>query len=178
MSQATTLQDFVSGRLGIWAHSTSRLGGVTKQAKDVFTLRTAPFPLGAGADSRLPAGGNVAMMLAKDPARQKAAWEYIKFATGPVGATIMVKGTGYFPANALPAKDPKMLGDFYAANPNHQVAIRQLPLMTAWYAFPGENGLKITDVINDHLQTVVNKSAKPEDALKKMATDTQALLPK
>jgi multiple sugar transport system substrate-binding protein len=178
VSQATALQDFVAGRLGIWAHSTSRLGGVTKQSQGVFTLRTARFPLGAGADSRLPAGGNVAMMLAKDPAKQKAAWEYIKFATGPVGATIMVKGTGYFPANALPAKDPKMLGDFYAQNPNHRVAIGQLPSMTAWYAFPGENGLKITDVIKDHLQSVVNKSAKPEDALKKMAGDTQALLPK
>ncbi len=118
------------------------------------------------------------MMLAKDPARQKAAWEYIKFATGPVGATIMVKGTGYFPANAIPAKDPKMLGDFYAQNPNHRVAIGQLPSMTAWYAFPGENGLKITDVIKDHLQTVVNGSAKPADALKKMTSDTQALLPK
>jgi multiple sugar transport system substrate-binding protein len=178
VSQATALQDFVAGRLGIWAHSTSRLGGVTKQSQGVFTLRTARFPLGAGADSRLPSGGNVAMMLAKDPAKQKAAWEYIKFATGPVGATIMVKGTGYFPANALPAQDPKMLGDFYAQNPNHRVAIGQLPGMTAWYAFPGENGLKITDVIKDHLQSVVNKSAKPEDALKKMAADTQALLPK
>jgi multiple sugar transport system substrate-binding protein len=178
VSQATALQDFVSGRLGIWAHSTSRLGGVTKQAQGVFTLRTARFPVGAGEASRLPAGGNVAMMLAKDPAKQKAAWEYIKFATGPVGATIMVKGTGYFPANAIPAKDPKMLGDFYAQNPNHRVAIGQLPAMTAWYAFPGENGLKITDVIKDHLQSVVNQSAKPEDALKKMTADTQALLPK
>ena len=178
VSQATALQDFVSGRLGIWAHSTSRLGGVTKQSQGVFPLRTATFPLGAGADSRLPAGGNVAMMLAKDPAKQKAAWEYIKFATGPAGATVMVKGTGYFPANALPAKDAAMLGDFYVQNPNHRVAIGQLPSMTAWYAFPGENGLKITDVIKDHLQSVVNGSAKPEDALKKMTTDTQALLPK
>lgn len=178
LSQAATLQDFVSGRLGIWAHSTSRLGGVTKQTKGVFELRTASFPLGAGNDSRLPAGGNVAMMLAKDPAKQKAAWEYIKFATGPVGATIMVKGTGYFPANALPAKDPKMLGDFYAANPNHQVAIRQLPMMTAWYAFPGENGLKITDVINDRLQTVVNGTGKPAEVLTRMTSDVQALLPK
>jgi multiple sugar transport system substrate-binding protein len=178
VSQATALQDFVSGRLGIWAHSTSRLGGVTKQSQGVFTLRTARFPLGAGAESRLPAGGNVAMVLAKDPAKQKAAWEYLKFATGPVGATIMVKGTGYFPANALPAKDPKMLGEFYNQNPNHRVAIGQLPSMTAWYAFPGENGLKITDVIKDHLQSVVNQSAKPDAVLTKMAADTQALLPK
>jgi hypothetical protein len=35
----------------------------------------------------------------------------------------MVKGTGYFPANALPARDPALLGDFYKQNPNHQTAI-------------------------------------------------------
>ncbi|MCW5746372.1 MAG: ABC transporter substrate-binding protein [Alphaproteobacteria bacterium] len=178
VSQATSLQDFVSGRLGIWAHSTSRLGGVTKQSQGVFDLRTATFPLGAGDKSRLPAGGNAVMIHAKDPAKQKAAWEYAKFATGPVGATVMVKGTGYFPANALPAKDPKMLGEFYEKNPNHRTAIGQLPVMTAWYAFPGENGLKITDVIKDHLQTVVNQSGKPDDVLKKMVADVQALLPK
>lgn len=178
VSQATALQDFVSGRLGIWSHSTSRLGGVTKQVAGQFELRTAAFPRPAGDQARLPAGGNVAMMHAKDPAKQKAAWEYIKFATGPVGATIMVKGTGYFPANALPAKDPAMLGAFYEQNPNHKVAIGQLPYMTAWYAFPGENGLKITDVIKDHLQTIVNKSVAPDAALKKAAADVQALLPK
>ena len=27
------------------------------------------------------------------------------------------------------------------------VAIRQLPKSTGWYAFPGDNGIKITDVI-------------------------------
>jgi multiple sugar transport system substrate-binding protein len=177
VSQATALQDFVSGRLGIWGHSTSRLGGVTKQVQGVFDLRTSTFPLGAGEKSRLPSGGNAGLIHAKDPAKQKAAWEYLKFATGPVGATIMVKGTGYFPANALPAKDPKMLGEFYEKNPNHRTAIGQLPIMTAWYAFPGDNGLKITDVIKDHLQSVVNKSGDPQAVLKKMVTDTQALLP-
>jgi multiple sugar transport system substrate-binding protein len=75
------LQDFVSGRLGIWSHSTSRLGGVAKQVGKTFDLRTARFPVYAGADSRLPAGGNVAMIFAKDPARQKAASESVKFAT-------------------------------------------------------------------------------------------------
>jgi multiple sugar transport system substrate-binding protein len=178
VSQATALQDFVSGRLGIWSHSTSRLGGVTKQVGTSFDLRTARFPIGAGPESRLPAGGNVAMILAKDPLKQKAAWDYVKFATGPTGATIMVKGTGYFPANAIPAADPALLGEFYKANANHKTAIGQLPLMTAWYAFPGENGLKITDVVKDHLQAVVAQTAPPDQVLKKMAADVQALLPK
>jgi len=178
VSQATALQDFVSGNLGIWSHSTSRLGGVTKQVGGKFDLRTAAFPIGAGESARLPAGGNVAMIFSKDPKKQAAAWEYVKFATGPAGATIMVKGTGYFPANALPAKDPAMLKSFYETNPNHQTAVKQLPVLTAWYAFPGENGLKITDVIKDYLQSVVAQTAKPDAALAAMTKDVQALLPK
>jgi multiple sugar transport system substrate-binding protein len=49
------------------------------------------------------------MLFAKDAARQKAAWEYIKFATGPIGATMMVQATGYFPSSRAAADDPKLL---------------------------------------------------------------------
>jgi multiple sugar transport system substrate-binding protein len=175
VAQSVALQDFTSGTMGIWGHSTSRLGGVTKQVGQRFKLRTASFP--TAANGRLPMGGNTAMMFAKDPARQKAAWEYIKFATGPVGATMMVKATGYFPSALKVADDPALLKDFYAANPNHLVAMKQLPKATGWYAFPGENGLKITDVIKDHLQSVVAQKAEPMTALATMSKDVQALLP-
>lgn len=176
VSSAAARQDFVSGNLAIWSHSTSNLGSVMKEVGNRFEVRTARFPIQAG--GRLPAGGNVAMMFAKDPAKQKAAWEYIKFATGPLGATAMVKATGYFPANTIPANDPALLKPFYEQNPNHLTAVKQLPVLTGWYAFPGENGLKITDVIKDRLQTVVSKEAQPEAALAGMAKAVQALLPR
>lgn len=175
VAQSVSLQDFTSGTMGIWGHSTSRLGGVTKQVGEKFKLRTAAFP--TAANGRLPMGGNTAMMFAKDAAKQQAAWEYIKFATGPVGATLMVKATGYFPSALKVADDPSMLKDFYAANPNHLVAMKQLPKATGWYAFPGENGLKITDVIKDHLQSVVAQKAEPMTALSTMSREVQALLP-
>jgi multiple sugar transport system substrate-binding protein len=50
--------------------------------------------------------------------------------------------------------------------------------MTAWYAFPGENNLKIIQAIKDRLQTVVDKSATPDAALAGMASDVTKLLPK
>ena len=50
--------------------------------------------------------------------------------------------------------------------------------MTGWYAFPGQNALKITDVINDHVQSVVAQRAVPEAALEAMARDVSALLPR
>ncbi len=175
VSQTVSLQDFTSGNMGIWGHSTSRLGGVTKQVGDKFKLLTGPFPIQS--DGRLPLGGNVAMLFAKDPAKQKAAWEYIKFATGPVGATMMVQATGYFPSALAAADDPKLLKPYYDRNPNHLVAIKQLPRSTGWYAFPGDNGIKITDVIKDHLQSVVSQKAKPDVVLPQMTKDVQALLP-
>ena len=176
ISIGTAIQDFVSGNLAVLQTSTSRLGGFNKQIGNRFDLRTARMPIQK--DGRLPAGGNVAMMFTKDPVKQKAAWEYIKFATGPQGATAMVKGTGYFPANTIPANDPTLLKPFYEQNPNHLTAIKQLPVLTAWYAFPGENGLKVTDVIKDQLQTVVSQEVPPEAALANMSKAVQALLPR
>jgi multiple sugar transport system substrate-binding protein len=175
VAQSVALQDFTAGTMGIWGHSTSRLGGVTKQVADKFRLLTGPFP--TEANGRLPLGGNVAMLFAKDAARQKAAWEYIKFATGPIGATMMVQTTGYFPSALSAADDPKLLKPYYEKNPNHLVAIKQLPKSTGWYAFPGDNGIKITDVIKDHLQSVVSQKAKPDAVLPQMGKDVQALLP-
>lgn len=169
------VQLFVTGQLAVLSSSTSRLSSIETQIGDKFEMVTGPFPV-YGENGRVPAGGNVAMMFTKDPERQKAAWEYIKFVTGPAGATVMTKGTGYFPANMLPIDDPAMLKGFYEENPNQHTAVKQLPILTGWYAFPGENGLKITDVVNDHLQTVFDRSATPAQALEGMSKDVQKLL--
>lgn len=176
ISYAAAAQDFTSGKLAALVTTTARLGNIAKQVGGKFDLRTARMPIAK--DGRLPAGGNVAIMFAKDPAKQKAAWEYIKFATGPQGATIMVKGTGYFPANTIPANDPGLLQAFYKEHPNHMTAIKQMSVLTGWYAFPGENGLKITDVIKDHLQTVVSQEVQPDTALTEMVKAVQNLLPR
>jgi len=172
----TMYQDYFAGRMGISMQSTAQLGRYNREVGGRFPMLCARYPLSA-ANARLPAGGNVAMMFAKDPVRQKAAWEFIKFATGPVGATAMVKATGYMPGTTIPAQRKDMLADFYAQNPNHLISIRQQDVITGWYAFPGQNALKITDVINDHLQTVVSKKELPATVLPKMASDVQALLP-
>ncbi|MBI3374927.1 MAG: ABC transporter substrate-binding protein [Betaproteobacteria bacterium] len=177
ISNPVALQNFAAGTLGIWVYTTAAIGAVNKQIGSRFEFRTGPFPIPV-AGGRVPAGGNAVMMLTRDPAKQRAAWEYIKFATGPVGATTMVRATGYFPANTIPAQRADLLGDFYKNNPNHLTAIKQLAYVTGWYAFPGENGLKVTDVIKDQLQAIVNRSTTPEQGLATMAASVQALLPR
>ena len=173
----TMFQDFFAGRMGISMQSTAQLGRYNREIGGRFALQCARYPLSAPG-ARLPAGGNVAMMFTKDGAKQKAAWDFIKFATGPVGATMMVKATGYMPGTTIPAQRKDQLADFYAANPNHLISIRQQDVITGWYAFPGQNALRITDVVNDHLQTVVAKKEAADAVLSKMAADVQNLLPK
>ena len=168
---------FFAGKLGIWTESTSLLRVADDSVGGRFKWRTAVFPI-PGPNAKLPTGGMAGMMFATEPEKQRAAWAFLKFATGAEGATIMVKGTGYMPPNSLPADNPNMLKPFYATRPNHLTSLKQQPLMTAWYAFPGDNALKIIAVIKDHLQSVVDGSVQPDAGLAAMAKDVQALLPK
>lgn len=172
----TMFQDFFAGRMGISMQSTAQLGRYIKEVSGRFPVLCGRYPLSA-ANARLPAGGNVAMMFTKDTVKQKAAWEFIKFCTGPVGATMMVKATGYMPGTTIPAMRKDMLADFYTQNPNYMISIRQQDVISGWYAFPGQNALKITDVINDHLQTVVSRKEAANSVMPRMVSDVQALLP-
>jgi multiple sugar transport system substrate-binding protein len=173
----TMFQDMFGGRMGISMQSTAQLARYNREIGGRFRLVCGRYPLSAS-NARLPAGGNVAMMFTKEPAKQRAAWEYIKFACGPVGATMMVNATGYMPATTIPAEREDMLAKFYRDNPNHLVSIKQQDVITGWYAFPGQNALRITDVINDHLQTVVAKRGEADATLASMGKAVQGMLPK
>ena len=178
LSQADARATFAAGKTGVHITSTSDLAKTTGMIGGKFELKTHVFPDVKPGSGRLPAGGNVAMIVSTDKAKQKAAWQFIKFATGPLGASIMAKTTGYMPPNKV-ANDV-YLKDFYVQNPNNYTAMKQLPILTKWYAFPGENGLKITDVIKDHMNSIVtrSRSGEPEKVLEDMTRDVQKLLPK
>ena len=178
LSQADARATFAAGKTGVHITSTSDLAKTTQMIGGKFELKTHVFPDVKAGSGRLPAGGNVAMIVATDKARQQAAWEFVKFATGPLGAAIMARTTGYMPPNKV-ANDV-YLKDFYAKNHNNYTAVKQLPVLTKWYAFPGENGLKITDVIKDHMNSVVTgkRAGEPDKVLADMTRDVQKLLPR
>jgi multiple sugar transport system substrate-binding protein len=170
-------QSFVAGSIAILVDSTSYVAAADRQIGHRFEFKTVAFPLSAP-DGKLPAGGNVAMVFAKDAERQKAAWEYVKFATGPIGQTLMVNYTGYMPGNEIAVKSPELLGSFYAKNPNHITSIQQLPLLTDWASFPGGNSLKIIEVIKNHTESLVTGKRSAEDVMPDLVRDVNGLMPK
>ena len=152
---------FNAGTIGMMFWSTSSLGSV-EAAKADFELKTAPFPgipgVNGGTPARLPAGGNAAMLVttSDDPERVQAAWTFLKFITSGVGAAAVAETTGYVPPNKAANE---LLGDFYDANPNKLTAVNQLPLLADWFAYPGENGLAVTQVIYDYTEEIATGDA-------------------
>lgn len=169
--------EFFGGRIGVFMNSTARLGAFTRSVGGRFPMVCSPFPL-SSAEGRVPAGGAVAVLHSRDPRRQEVAWRFLKLATGPEGANIMVRHTGYMPATTVPATREDLLAPFYRESPNHAVSLAQQPVMTGWYAFPGQNALRVTDVIQDHCQSIVARRAEPAQAMTAMAREVTALLPR
>jgi multiple sugar transport system substrate-binding protein len=152
------LASFSAGEIGMMFWSTSALGAVERSQGD-FELVTGPFPGINGKPMGLPAGGNAAMLTStsEDPKVREAAWTWLKYITSGDGAAEVAKTTGYMPPNK--AANEIILADFYEQNPNKQTAVDQLPLLRDWLAYPGDNGLAITQVIYDGIERIVTGEA-------------------
>ncbi len=83
-------------------------------------------------------------MTATDPKQQEVAWKFIKFWCGIEGAKTVATRTGYMAPNKNAVSALKAHFD---KNPNAVTVYEHQPYMTGWYAFPGKNGLKITELI-------------------------------
>ncbi|WP_322884590.1 extracellular solute-binding protein (plasmid) [Sinorhizobium medicae] len=175
MSREQARQAFIGGKIGIFANSSSILGSFTDQIGSAFELGVAPFPLEVD-DGRVPAGGNAVVVLTNDPSKQTAAWNYVKFATGPRAQTIMATTTGYAPVNTHAVDGEEYLKQYYLENPNAKVAPSQLPYLTAWFSFPGPDAIRLTKVISDSMADVLSGRTGSSEALSALVQDAQTLV--
>lgn len=177
MTRDQARQAFVAGTIGVLITSSGALAGLERQVAGKFPLKAAPLPT-AGTVGKVPAAGEVVVVLAKDPAKRAAAWQFAQFVVGVEAQTLIGQKTGLVSVNREALADPARLGQQLEARPNQKAAIDQLSRLTDWYAFPGENTIRITQVIRDYLQQVLTLKRPPEEALAAMKRDVEALLPK
>jgi len=120
---------------------------------------------------------NSVMMVStsEDAAEVDAAWKFVKFATSGIGAALVAETTGYIPPNKA-AND--LLTDFYAQNPNKYTAVEQSGLLADWIAYPGDNGLAITQVLYDGMESIVTGDSNDMAALQEeLVEEVNDLLP-
>jgi multiple sugar transport system substrate-binding protein len=176
MTQSQMLQAFAAGTVGIFASYSAAIGQIEQQIAGKFQMRAAPWPI-LSENGRVPAGGRTVMIYAKDASKQKAAWEYVKFLTGAIGQTILVKGVGAVPVNRRAVDDPNLLGKFYDENPNQRAALAAVPRLTKWLSYPGANSVKISEIIRDQLRRALIRQEDPPVVMAEIVKQISPLLP-
>jgi multiple sugar transport system substrate-binding protein len=176
MTRDQARQAFGAGSIGIFVTMSSVIPRLEETAGERFDVLSMPLPLDADG-GRVPAAGPVAVMLTRDPARQREALELMKFACSTRGQMLLAQGSGYAPANEVAIQSSPQLKALLAGRRNAPAYLERLDDATDWYSPPGPNTTRITDAIVLHLQQVVTLKASPETALRAMETEVTSMLP-
>jgi multiple sugar transport system substrate-binding protein len=176
MGGAQARQAFASGTLGVLVDGSSGLTSYQRQADGRFAIGAAPIPVAAGVAARIPSAGNSGAILTRLPAKQRAAWDYLKFATNPESQTLLAMRSSFSPVNSVAINRPDLLGDYYRERPSLRTALAQFPILTGWEAFPGPNALRIEREIQEEVQAVLTLRKPPADALASMAQIARTLM--
>lgn len=175
LTEEQTIQQFAAGKMGIVIGSTAEVRVMGELVGDSFAWKTGRYPIADAVEGGLPTGGNVAVILSQDEAKRQAAWDFVKFVTGPLGQKITVLGSGYMPTN-LKTADPEYLGDHYAKNPDWMTSMQQWPVAQSWFGYPGNTGVKIWREQQAVLASIIRGDVAPEAGLQQMVETTEALL--
>ncbi len=157
-------QQFAAGQTAYFIDTPARLAQIIGLVGDRFKLNTIRVPIDDKENGGLPTGGAAGIILSQDEAVQKAAWEYLKFATGPKGQSIVVETTGYLPTNKL-ADGADYLAPFYQKEPRFKTVASQIELARPWEGYPTGSSVRIWRAERDIIAKVMRGDLTPEDAL-------------
>jgi multiple sugar transport system substrate-binding protein len=167
-------QQFIAGQTGIYFQTPARLRMTLDGIGSRFTLGTAVFPIDDKAKGGIPTGGCAVVITTQDAARRKAAWEYVKFITGPEAQKIIVETTGYLPTNKR-ALGADYLGPFYDSNPNFRTVALQADRALPWQGYPGD-AVRIWRTQRDIINRIMRGDVTPKAGLDELARETRAMM--
>jgi sn-glycerol 3-phosphate transport system substrate-binding protein len=157
------------------AFDTSAALGTIKTILDAgddpnIELGVAPFP-SPGAPGRggvFNQGGEMFMVNKSSPAKQAAAWKFLKFLEQPENVTTWAIATGYIPIRKSSAASSQMQ-DYWAQNPGFKVAYDQLlsgkdTIATAGSVIGNNKGAR--DALRDAVNSMFLDGTSPKSAVK------------
>ncbi|WP_181408061.1 ABC transporter substrate-binding protein [Pararhizobium mangrovi] len=165
-------QEMYAGKLGIYFNSAAVVRSFDREIGDRFPWGAAQMP-SLGEKGNVASGGMGVVVLSKDPAKRKAAFDYILYGTGAKSQAYIAKQTGYIPINTGSAE---LLKDFYQKNPNYKTSPNQLDRALGWFSWPGSNGVKISQIIMDDMTSVANGEMTADEASAKMTDQIKPLI--
>ncbi|ATU95244.1 extracellular solute-binding protein [Phyllobacterium zundukense] len=176
MTRDQARQAFNAGTVGILLRSASGIPSIMKAAQaNNFKLEVGPFPVTAG-KGKLSAVSHGMFILTDDPARQKAALQYIEWAYGPEAQALEAEYAGYLPANSKALNESELFADYLKSNPYVRSLTASLSDAGDWYTYQVDNTDQIFDAQIEIVRRVVTGKTDPAAAVAEMSAETEKLL--
>ncbi|WP_405496366.1 ABC transporter substrate-binding protein [Nocardia sp. NBC_00511] len=177
LQQKQGYEAFARGEIGMILETSSIQGTFVAGAKDKWDLRSAPMPR-FGDKPAVPTNSGAGLhILTSDPAKQRAAWELIKFLTSEEAYVKISQNIGYLPLRSDMMTDPSALGSWAVQNPLLQPNLAQLSTMEPWVSMPGNDYLQIRDGMMDAVESVVFQGKDAQSTLTAARNEGAKLLP-
>jgi multiple sugar transport system substrate-binding protein len=155
LSDADAQASMTNGTLGMFLNTTVLLPALRDAAAGKWDLRTSGEP-SFGTKPVVPTNsGSALFVMSTAPAKQLAAWEFLRFVASQRGNTIIASVIGYVPQRDDVVDDPNYLKPFLDKDPRMLPTIKQLGNLQAWTSWPGKNAPQAVDVFMQGLANVV-----------------------
>lgn len=160
MNDGEAIEAFSQGKIGMLLF-TSALQSAFVAASEAggWELKAAKMPAFEGKPTAPVNSGSALFILSDDEAKQKAAYEFLKFATSERGYTIITSELGYLPLRPAIVEDPQYLKEWVEQNPLVQPNLEQLEHLQQWVSFPGPNWKQIENILLDAVSKAILSDA-------------------
>jgi ABC-type glycerol-3-phosphate transport system substrate-binding protein len=163
---------FTRGDVAMYLGSASSYDGLAKKAG--FRVRLAPMPVPDAHQQLVPLSTNGFVMLATDPARQRATCGALLSLLRPDAVTDTVKATATIPLNTAAATGDQYLAGYLRDRPDLRM-INSQPSFS-WYALPGRANAEYQAAYTDTQNLVLRGAVDPQKGLDDLAARTTPLL--
>ncbi|WP_283193360.1 ABC transporter substrate-binding protein [Rhizobium sp. AN80A] len=174
---ASASDTFAAGNMGMFLYTSALLSSVKKSAAGKFDLRLAPMPSFGDKPTAPTNSGSALFVFSKDPVKQRASYELLKYLTSREAYTIITSKIGYLPLRLDIVDDPNQLGPWLKENPMFRSNLEQLDRITANMAFPGSNYRQVEKMMMDSVREAVFGNGDPIATLKTAQEQAQDLMP-
>ncbi|GAB3384701.1 ABC transporter substrate-binding protein [Humibacter soli] len=120
--------------------------------------------------------GSALFIMSKDPAKQAAAWEFIKFMTSPTAYEQISTKIGYLPLRDTMTQGNGPLAAWAKSNPLVAPNIAQLQHLQPWESYPGTNYSQISTIFSKAVEDSVYYGKDPKTTMQAAQQQAQALV--
>jgi multiple sugar transport system substrate-binding protein len=174
---ANPSEAMAAGQLGMFLYTSAVQNSLSKASEGNWELRVTGLPSFGDKPTAPTNSGSALFTFSKDPVKQRASYELMKFLTSEYGYTIITSKIGYLPLRLDIVDDPEYLGEWTAAHPLIRPNLEQLSRLTPNIAFPGPNYRQAESMMKEAVAEAVLGEGDVDEVLTAAQSNAQSLMP-